>query len=89
MRNKLELLGLIAWIVWTVLMSPRWIKIYFKFRMFLILSETINRLLYVQSMIGRKTLESQIRRVGVFHIDETIRMHPKLDECFKNSECLT
>ncbi|XP_042026665.1 phosphoinositide phosphatase SAC6-like [Salvia splendens] len=46
--------------------------------------DCLDRTNVTQSMIGRKTLESQIRRVGVFHIDETIRMHPKLDECFKN-----
>ncbi|GER34872.1 phosphoinositide phosphatase family protein [Striga asiatica] len=36
------------------------------------------------SMIACKMLESQLRRLGVFKADETIRRHPKLDESFKN-----
>ncbi|XP_057783999.1 phosphoinositide phosphatase SAC6-like isoform X2 [Salvia miltiorrhiza] len=46
--------------------------------------DCLDRTNVTQSMIARKTLESQLRRLGVFHIDETIRMHPQLDECFKN-----
>lgn len=34
-------------------------------------------------MIARKTLETQLRRFSFFREDETIRMHPDFDECFK------
>nr|GMC93339.1 phosphoinositide phosphatase SAC6-like [Ipomoea batatas] len=36
-----------------------------------------------QSMVGRKLLEFQLRRLGVFNAEETISTHPNLDENFK------
>lgn len=37
-------------------------------------------------MIGRKMLESQLRRIGVFVAEETISTHPNLNENFKICE---
>lgn len=37
-------------------------------------------------MIGRKMLESQLRRLGVFGAEETISSHPNFDESFKFCE---
>ncbi|XP_047314895.1 phosphoinositide phosphatase SAC7-like [Impatiens glandulifera] len=37
-----------------------------------------------QSMIGRKMLEFQLRRIGVFDAEETIATHPNFDGNFKN-----
>nr|GMC94829.1 phosphoinositide phosphatase SAC6-like [Ipomoea batatas] len=34
-------------------------------------------------MVGRKLLEFQLRRLGVFNAEETISTHPNLDENFK------
>lgn len=36
-----------------------------------------------QSMIGRKLLESQLQRVGVFGPNETISDHPDFDANYK------
>ncbi|XP_060193804.1 phosphoinositide phosphatase SAC6-like [Lycium barbarum] len=36
-----------------------------------------------QSMLGRKMLEFQLRRLGTFDAEETISSHPNLDESFK------
>ncbi|CAA0809373.1 Phosphoinositide phosphatase SAC7 [Striga hermonthica] len=46
--------------------------------------DCLDRTNVTQSMIARKMLESQLRRLGVFNTDETIRRHPKLDQSFKN-----
>lgn len=39
-------------------------------------------------MIGRNMLEFQLRRLGVFGAEETITLHPNLDEHFKISKCI-
>ncbi|CAK9164000.1 unnamed protein product, partial [Ilex paraguariensis] len=39
--------------------------------------------LWMQSMIGRKMLEFQLRRLGIFEAEETIGTHPNFDESFK------
>lgn len=36
-----------------------------------------------QSMIGRKMLELQLRRLGIFDAGETISSHKHFDDCFK------
>jgi len=40
----------------------------------------------LQSMLGRKMLEFQLRRLGAFDAEETISSHPNLDESFKLCE---
>ncbi|KVI08736.1 Synaptojanin, N-terminal [Cynara cardunculus var. scolymus] len=42
-----------------------------------------NAMLLAQSMIGRKMLEFQLQRLGVFDAEETISAHPNIDDCFK------
>ncbi|XP_043709836.1 phosphoinositide phosphatase SAC7-like [Telopea speciosissima] len=45
--------------------------------------DCLDRTNVTQSMIGRKLLESQLQRMGLFNADETISTHPNLDEKFK------
>ncbi|KAE8693441.1 Phosphoinositide phosphatase SAC7 [Hibiscus syriacus] len=45
--------------------------------------DKMDRTNVTQSMIGRKMLESQLRRIGVFAAEETISSHPNLDEKYK------
>lgn len=40
----------------------------------------------LQSMLGRKMLEFQLRRLGTFDAEESISSHPNLDESFKLCE---
>lgn len=41
---------------------------------------------FLQSIIARKMLESQLRRLGVFNAEETISRHPNLDESIKSCQ---
>ncbi|XP_028795290.1 phosphoinositide phosphatase SAC6 [Neltuma alba] len=45
--------------------------------------DCLDRTNVTQSMIGRNTLENQLRRLGVFGPEETISSHPNLDESYK------
>ncbi|KAK3005919.1 hypothetical protein RJ639_017792 [Escallonia herrerae] len=45
--------------------------------------DCLDRTNVTQSMIGRKMLEFQLRRLGVFDAEETISTHPNFDESFK------
>ncbi|GMI68254.1 SAC DOMAIN-CONTAINING PROTEIN 6, IMPAIRED IN BABA-INDUCED STERILITY 2, SUPPRESSOR OF ACTIN 1B [Hibiscus trionum] len=45
--------------------------------------DCLDRTNVTQSMIARKVLELQLRRIGVFAAEETIRSHPNLDEKYK------
>jgi hypothetical protein len=45
--------------------------------------DCLDRTNVTQSMIGRKMLEYQLRRLGVFGAEETISSHPNFDESFK------
>ncbi|KAA3479593.1 phosphoinositide phosphatase SAC6-like [Gossypium australe] len=45
--------------------------------------DCLDRTNITQSMIARKILELQLRRIGVFAAEETISSHPKLDRCFR------
>ncbi|KNA04037.1 hypothetical protein SOVF_203410 [Spinacia oleracea] len=45
--------------------------------------DCLDRTNVTQSMIGRKMLELQLRRIGVFGAEETISSHLKFDENFK------
>ncbi|KAG4179308.1 hypothetical protein ERO13_A10G099200v2 [Gossypium hirsutum] len=45
--------------------------------------DCLDRTNITQSMIARKILELQFRRIGVFAAEETISSHPKLDRCFR------
>ncbi|KAJ7944064.1 Phosphoinositide phosphatase family protein [Quillaja saponaria] len=45
--------------------------------------DCLDRTNVTQSMIGRNMLEYQLRRLGVFGAEETISLHPNLDESFK------
>ncbi|PWA63817.1 phosphoinositide phosphatase SAC6 [Artemisia annua] len=45
--------------------------------------DCLDRTNVTQSMIGRKMLEYQLRRLGVFHAEENISTHPNFDDCFK------
>ncbi|XP_050241554.1 phosphoinositide phosphatase SAC7-like [Quercus robur] len=45
--------------------------------------DCLDRTNVTQSMIGRKMLEFQLRRLGVFGAEETISSHPKFDDSFK------
>ncbi|KAK9285695.1 hypothetical protein L1049_024894 [Liquidambar formosana] len=45
--------------------------------------DCLDRTNVTQSMIGRKMMESQLRRIGVFAAEETIITHPNFDESFK------
>ncbi|CAG7865215.1 unnamed protein product [Brassica rapa] len=45
--------------------------------------DCLDRTNVTQSMIGRKMLELQLRRIGVFGAEETIRSHPNFDERYK------
>ncbi|XP_022751537.1 phosphoinositide phosphatase SAC6-like [Durio zibethinus] len=45
--------------------------------------DCLDRTNVTQSMIGRKMLELQLKRIGVFCAEETISSHPNLDESFK------
>ncbi|KAK2966852.1 hypothetical protein RJ640_027811 [Escallonia rubra] len=46
--------------------------------------DCLDRTNVTQSMIGRKMLEFQLRRLGVFDAEEAISTHPNFDESFKN-----
>ncbi|XP_010547401.1 PREDICTED: phosphoinositide phosphatase SAC6-like [Tarenaya hassleriana] len=45
--------------------------------------DCLDRTNVTQSMIGRKMLEFQLKRIGVFGAEETISSHPNFDECYK------
>ncbi|XP_073159393.1 phosphoinositide phosphatase SAC6-like [Henckelia pumila] len=45
--------------------------------------DCLDRTNVTQSMIARKMLEFQLRRLGVFSAEETIATHPNFDESFK------
>ncbi|MCE3052274.1 Fimbrin, actin-bundling protein [Datura stramonium] len=45
--------------------------------------DCLDRTNVTQSMLGRKMLEFQLRRLGTFDAEETISSHPNLDESFK------
>ncbi|CAI9110499.1 OLC1v1010544C1 [Oldenlandia corymbosa var. corymbosa] len=45
--------------------------------------DCLDRTNVTQSMLGRKMLEFQLRRLGIFDADETISSHPNFDESFK------
>ncbi|KAE8707185.1 Phosphoinositide phosphatase SAC7 [Hibiscus syriacus] len=45
--------------------------------------DCLDRTNVTQSMIGRKMMELQLRRIGVFAAEETISSHPNLDEKYK------
>lgn len=45
--------------------------------------DCLDRTNVTQSMIGRKMLEFQLRRLGVFDAEETISTHPNFDDSFK------
>uniref|UniRef100_A0A1S3Y8H5 Phosphoinositide phosphatase SAC6 n=1 Tax=Nicotiana tabacum TaxID=4097 RepID=A0A1S3Y8H5_TOBAC len=45
--------------------------------------DCLDRTNVTQSMLGRKMLEFQLRRLGTFDAEETISSHPNLDENFK------
>ncbi|KAL8532137.1 hypothetical protein ACS0TY_008666 [Phlomoides rotata] len=45
--------------------------------------DCLDRTNVTQSMIARKMLEYQLRRLGVFDADESISTHPNFDESFK------
>lgn len=45
--------------------------------------DCLDRTNVTQSMIGRRMLEIQLRRIGVFGAEETISSHPNFDDCFK------
>ncbi|CAI0461949.1 unnamed protein product [Linum tenue] len=45
--------------------------------------DCLDRTNVTQSMIGRKMLELQLRRIGVFAAEETISSHPNFDDVFK------
>ncbi|KAJ8771100.1 hypothetical protein K2173_023425 [Erythroxylum novogranatense] len=45
--------------------------------------DCLDRTNVTQSTIGRKLLELQLRRIGVFGAEETISSHPNFDESFK------
>lgn len=45
--------------------------------------DCLDRTNVTQSMIGRKMLEYQLRRLGVFGAEATISLHPNFDEKFK------
>eukprot|EP00257_Ricinus_communis_P017833 XP_015576365.1 phosphoinositide phosphatase SAC7 [Ricinus communis] len=45
--------------------------------------DCLDRTNVTQSMIGRRMLEIQLRRIGVFGAEETISSHPNFDESFK------
>ncbi|XP_052191197.1 phosphoinositide phosphatase SAC7-like [Diospyros lotus] len=45
--------------------------------------DCLDRTNVTQSMIGRKMLEFQLRRIGVFDAEESISTHPNFDENFK------
>ncbi|KAJ6413361.1 hypothetical protein OIU84_006205 [Salix udensis] len=45
--------------------------------------DCLDRTNVTQSMIGRRMLEIQLRRIGVFGAEETISSHPNFDESYK------
>ncbi|KAM7523974.1 hypothetical protein LguiA_013876 [Lonicera macranthoides] len=45
--------------------------------------DCLDRTNVTQSMIGRRLLEIQLRRLGLFDADETINSHPNFDDSFK------
>ncbi|KAA8547585.1 hypothetical protein F0562_004014 [Nyssa sinensis] len=45
--------------------------------------DCLDRTNVTQSMIGRKMLEYQLRRIGIFDAEENISTHPNFDESFK------
>ncbi|KAL0847738.1 hypothetical protein Bca101_020985 [Brassica carinata] len=50
--------------------------------------DCLDRTNVTQSMIGRKMLELQLRRIGVFGAEETISSHPNFDERYKICQSL-
>lgn len=45
--------------------------------------DCLDRTNVTQSMLGRRMLEFQLRRLGIFDAEESISTHPNLDESFK------
>ncbi|KAK4348011.1 hypothetical protein RND71_034350 [Anisodus tanguticus] len=45
--------------------------------------DCLDRTNVTQSMLGRRMLEFQLRRLGVFDAEESVSTHPNLDESFK------
>ncbi|MCD9560831.1 Fimbrin, actin-bundling protein [Datura stramonium] len=45
--------------------------------------DCLDRTNVTQSMLGRRMIEFQLRRLGIFDAEETISTHPNLDESFK------
>ncbi|KAL5706157.1 GTPase activating protein (GAP) for Rho1p [Ranunculus cassubicifolius] len=45
--------------------------------------DCLDRTNVTQSMIGRKTLERQLQRMGIFGPDDTITKYPRFDDSFK------
>ncbi|KAI3665273.1 hypothetical protein L6452_43897 [Arctium lappa] len=45
--------------------------------------DCLDRTNVTQSMIGRKMLEFQLQRLGLFDAEESISTHPNFDDCFK------
>ncbi|GLU19673.1 hypothetical protein SLE2022_359090 [Rubroshorea leprosula] len=45
--------------------------------------DCLDRTNVTQSMIGRRMLELQLQRIGIFSADETISLHPNFDDSFK------
>ncbi|GLT82535.1 hypothetical protein SLE2022_008990 [Rubroshorea leprosula] len=45
--------------------------------------DCLDRTNVTQSMIGRRMLEIQLRRIGIFGAEETISSHPNFDDSFK------
>lgn len=45
--------------------------------------DCLDRTNVTQSMIGRKMLELQLQRLGVFDANQTISSYPNFDDCFK------
>ncbi|KAK6922504.1 SAC domain [Dillenia turbinata] len=50
--------------------------------------DCLDRTNVTQSMIARRMMETQLRRLGIFGPEETISVHPNLDEHFKICEYL-
>ncbi|KAJ0646852.1 putative phosphatidylinositol-3,4-bisphosphate 4-phosphatase [Helianthus annuus] len=45
--------------------------------------DCLDRTNVTQSMIGRKMMEYQLQRLGIFDAEETINTYPSFDDCFK------
>ncbi|GMP49290.1 hypothetical protein CsSME_00016322 [Camellia sinensis var. sinensis] len=48
--------------------------------------DCLDRTNVTQSMLGRKMLEFQLRRIGIFDAEESISTHPNFDDNFKICE---